>query len=39
MRSQITRDHGLECDDTSAAPKLAIAAPADPDRPIKLGRK
>jgi hemoglobin len=40
LRSQITRDHGSECKDTGAAgPKLAIAAPDDPGRPIKLGRK
>jgi hemoglobin len=38
MRAQITRDRGSDCDDTAAtAPRLAIAA--DPDRPIKLGRK
>jgi len=40
LRHQITRDRGSECDDTAAAtPRLAIAPPADPDRPIKLGRK
>lgn len=40
LRGQITRDHGSECDDTAAAkPKLAIVAPAAPDRPIKLGRR
>jgi hypothetical protein len=40
LRSQITRDQGSECKDTSAAgPKLAVAAPADPERPIKLGRR
>jgi truncated hemoglobin YjbI len=40
LRSQITRDQGSECKDTSAAgPKLAIVAPQDPDRPVKLGRK
>jgi truncated hemoglobin YjbI len=40
LRSQITRDRGSECDDTAAtAPKLAIAAPTNPDRPIKLGRR
>jgi hemoglobin len=40
LRSQITRDRGSECQDTAAAgPKLAIAPPADPDRPIKLGRR
>ena len=34
------RDHGSECNDTAAAgPKLAVVAPADPDRPIKLGRR
>jgi hemoglobin len=38
LRSQITRDQGSECKDTSAAgPRLAIAG--DPDRPVKLGRK
>jgi hypothetical protein len=38
--SQITRDQGSECKDTAAVgPKLAIVAPVDPDRPIKLGRK
>jgi len=38
LRSQVTRDTGSECKDTSVvAPKLAIAP--DPDRPIKLGRK
>jgi hemoglobin len=40
LRSQITRDRGSECDDTAAAaPKLAIAVPTHPDRPIKLGRR
>ena len=41
LRSQITRDQGSECKDTSVvAPKLAIAVPpGDPDAPIKLGRK
>ncbi|HEY0194919.1 MAG TPA: group 1 truncated hemoglobin [Kofleriaceae bacterium] len=40
LRSQITRDKGSECKDTSAAaPKLAIAPPSNPDRPIKLRRK
>ena len=40
LRGQITRDRGSECDDTAAArPKLAVVAVADPDRPIKLGRK
>jgi hemoglobin len=40
LRGQITRDRGSECEDTAAAgPKLAIVAPANPDRPIKLGRK
>jgi len=40
LRHQITRDRGSDCDDTAAAaPRLAIARPADPDRPIKLGRK
>jgi hemoglobin len=40
LRSQITRDQGSECKDTAAAgPKLAVVATADPDRPIKLGRR
>jgi hemoglobin len=40
LRPQITRDRGSECDDTAAAaPRLAIAPPGEPDRPIKLGRK
>ena len=40
LRGQITRDRGSECDDTAAAaPKLAIAPPDQPDRPIKLGRR
>lgn len=39
LRSQITRDQGSECKDTGGAgPKLAIA-PADPAKPIKLGRR
>ena len=38
LRSQVTRDAGSECKDTSVVtPKLAIAP--DPDRTIKLGRK
>ena len=41
LRAQITRDQGSECKDTSVVgPKLAIAQPAaDPDKPVKLGRK
>lgn len=40
LRSQITRDQGSECKDTSAAgPRLAVIAGSEPDRPIKLGRK
>jgi hemoglobin len=41
LRSQVTRDQGSECKDTSVvAPKLAVAVPAaDPDKKIKLGRK
>jgi len=40
LRGQITRDQGSECKDTVAAgPKLAVVAPADPERPIKLGRR
>lgn len=40
LRPQITRDRGSECDDTAAArPRLAVAPPGDPDRPIKLGRR
>lgn len=38
LRSQVTRDTGSECKDTSVtAPKLAISP--DPDRKITLGRK
>jgi|SRR5664279_3418410 len=37
LRPQVTRDTGSECKDTSV---VAPPAPvADPDRPIKLGRK
>ena len=40
LRGQITRDHGSECNATApAGPRLAVVAPADPDRPIKLGRR
>ena len=40
LRSQITRDQGSECKDTSSAgPKLAVAPESDPDRPIKLRRR
>jgi hemoglobin len=40
LRSQVTRDRGSECGETvEVGPKLAVIAPADPDRPIKLGRK
>lgn len=43
LRGQITRDRGSECDGPEAAaasaPRLAIAPPVDPDRPIKLGRR
>lgn len=40
LRAQITRDKGSECKDTGAdRPKLAIAKPDDPDKPIKLGRR
>ena len=40
LRSQITRDQGSECKDTGEdRPKLAIAKPDDPDKPIKLGRR
>lgn len=38
LRGQITRDQGSECKDPGG-PKLAIAVPDDPARPIKLGRK
>jgi hemoglobin len=39
LRSQITRDVGSECKDTSSAgPKLAVVAD-DPDKPIKLRRR
>ena len=40
LRPQITRDQGSECKDTAETrPKLAIATPENPDKPIKLGRK
>lgn len=40
LRGQITRDAGSECKDTGETrPKLAIVRPADPERPIKLGRR
>jgi hypothetical protein len=40
MAVMITRDAGSECKDIGETrPKLAIARPSDPDRPIKLGRK
>jgi hemoglobin len=40
LRAQITRDQGSECKDTAETkPKLAIAVPEQPDKPIKLGRK
>ncbi len=43
LRAQITRDRGSECaTSTEAQPgaKLVVAPPpADPDRPIKLGRR
>jgi hemoglobin len=40
LRSQITRDVGSECKDTSAAgPKLAIATPDAPDKLLKLRRR
>jgi hemoglobin len=38
LRGQITRDRGSECKDTSNATPPPERA-ADPDRPIKLGRK
>jgi hemoglobin len=38
LRAQITRDHGSECEDPGG-PRLAIAVPDDPARPIKLGRR
>jgi hemoglobin len=38
LRSQITKDAGSECKDTSSAgPRLAVAPPGD--KPIKLGRR
>jgi hemoglobin len=38
LRAQVTRDRGSECEDPGG--KLAIAQPpADPDAPVKLGRK
>jgi hemoglobin len=40
LRSQITRDQGSECKDTAAAgPGLPVVAVAEPDRPVKLGRR
>ena len=40
LRSQITKDQGSECKDTSVGQKLAVARPAqDPDTRIKLGRR
>jgi hemoglobin len=40
LRHQITRDRGSECDDAVATrPRLAVAPPSDPDRPVKLGRR
>lgn len=40
LRPQITRDKGSECKDTGEGrPKLAIAQPDPPDKPIKLGRR
>jgi truncated hemoglobin YjbI len=40
LRGQITRDRGSECATTVVTgPRLAVAPPADPDRPIKLGRR
>jgi hemoglobin len=40
LRGQITRDKGSECKDTGEdRPKLAIAKPDDPEKPIKLGRR
>jgi hemoglobin len=38
LRGQITRDQGSECKDPGG-PRLAVAVPDDPARPIKLGRK
>ena len=41
LRDQITTDKGSECKDTSvvAPAKPATAVGADPDKPVKLGRK
>jgi hemoglobin len=39
LRAQITSDKGSECKDTSAAKPKLEAAPADPARPVKLGRR
>ncbi|HEY3807527.1 MAG TPA: group 1 truncated hemoglobin [Kofleriaceae bacterium] len=40
LRSQITKDQGSECKDTSVGQKLAVARPIqDPDTRIKLGRR
>jgi truncated hemoglobin YjbI len=38
LRGLITRDQGSECKDPGG-PRLAVAVPDDPARPIKLGRK
>lgn len=40
LRAQVTRDRGSECAETKElSPKLSIAQPENPDKPIKLGRK
>lgn len=40
LRSQITKDQGSECKDTSVGQKLSVARPIqDPDTRIKLGRR
>jgi hemoglobin len=40
LRSQITKDQGSECKDTSVGQKLAVAPPQqDPDTKLKLGRR
>jgi len=39
LRAQITRDQGSECKDTGEAERAIAPAAADPDKPIKLGRR
>jgi hemoglobin len=39
LRAQITRDKGSECKDTGEAERAIAQPSADPDKPIKLGRR